>query len=268
MLAGVAASSVGSRRFRSRYEAEKAELLQRARSAPPPGSPLQAPPLPPPVERYLEATRSLDLPRPRLAILTQRGTLRAAPDRPWMPFVSEQVYAMDPPAFVWLAEAQVKPVPLLHMLARDKFVDGAGNMLVSLLGILTVADGRGAEMDQGSALRYWGEIIAFPEAVRSPHLRWEPIPGSERQARLSIEQGALHLSARVEFDAQGLLSAVYADRYRDVNGAQVLTPWSGHMRDWKAIDGRLFPSTWESVWHLPEGDLLAVRMEILGVRTE
>jgi hypothetical protein len=156
--------------------------------------------------------------------------------------------------------------PLVHVLARDKFVDGRGNMLVSLLGLVTIADARGPEMDLGAGLRYWGEVVAFPETVRSRFLHWEPL--TEREARLTIRQDGLKMTAVVEFDDEGLPVATHAHRYRDVDGRPVLTAWSGHSRDWRRIDGRLFPTSWESVWHLPEGDLTAVRIEILDLRTE
>jgi hypothetical protein len=152
------------------------------------------------------------------------------------------------------------------MWARDRFVDGLGNMLVRLLGVLTVADGKGPTIDQGAALRFWGEVISFPEMVLDSHLSWQPI--DERHARLGIEHGELKLEATVDFDEQGFPSAVHADRYRDVGGTPVLTAWSGHSRDWKAFGGRMFPSRWESVWHLPEGDFSAVKIELLSVRTE
>lgn len=45
-----------------------------------------------------------------------------------------------------------------------------------------------------------------------------------------------------EFNEEGLPIGVHVDRFRDVNGTLVLTPWSGHSRDWKRVDGRLFPT--------------------------
>lgn len=261
-LAG--ASAVGSRRFRDRYEREKAELLQRGRAAAPVRSASPAAELPPVVQRYLEVSGAAERPPLKVAILKQRGTLRTAADKPWIPFESEQVYAFEPPGFVWWAQAQV--APLVPMLARDKFVDGEGHMLIRLLGAFTVADGRGPEMDQGAGLRFWGEVVAFPETVRSPYVRWSP--EGEHRARMTIEQGRLKMSAVIEFNGEGLPIGMHAERYRDVGGKSVLTPWSGHMRDWKRVEGRLFPASWESVWHLPEGDFPAVRMEILGIQTE
>jgi hypothetical protein len=265
VLAVGVASTLAGQRFRARYEEEKAALLRKASSAPPSagtGSAVEG--LPAPVRRYLEVTRAEGKPRPRFAIVRQRGGLRTAADKPWMPFESEQVYSMEPPGFLWLARAKIAPG--VHMLARDKFVDMRGNMRVTLEGLVTVADGVGPEMDQGAALRFWGEALAFPELVRSPYVRWEAM--TETQARVRIEQGELKLEAVIEYNEQGLPVAMHAQRYRDVNGQGVLTPWTGHSREWRELDGRLFPTQWESVWHLPEGDFPAVRMEILQVQTE
>lgn len=263
LVSGVA-SALAGRRFRERYETEKAALLQKARSAPPPaGADSEVAHLPSPVRRYLEVTRAVGKPVPRFAVLQQRGGLRTAADKPWMPFESEQVYSLEPPGFVWFARAKLAPG--VHMLARDKFVDMRGNMWVTLEGLVTLADGVGPEMDQGAALRFWGEVLAFPELVRSPYVRWEAM--TDTQARVRIEQGGLKLEAVIEYDAQGLPVAMHAQRYRDVNGKAVLTPWTGHSREWRELDGRLFPTRWESVWHLPEGDFPAVRMEILHLQT-
>ena len=263
LVVGVA-STLAGRRFRARYETEKTALLQKARSTSPTsgaGSPVER--LPPPVRRYLEVTRAEGKPSLTFALLRQRGGLRTAADKPWMPFESEQVYSMDPPGFLWLARAKVAPG--VHMLARDKFVDLHGNMLITLEGLITLADGVGPAMDQGAALRFWGEALAFPEWVRSPYLRWEAM--TETRARVRIEQGELKLEAVIDYDEQGLPVAMHAQRYRDVSGKAVLTPWTGHSREWRALDGRLFPTQWESVWHLPEGDFPAVRMEILHIET-
>ena len=265
VLALLVASAVGTRRFRDRYHTERADILHRANAVPVSGfDAASSARLPPPVQRYLDAIRHSVQPGLKVAVLKQRGSLRAASDRPWMPFEAEQVYSMEPPGFVWLASARL--APFLHMLARDKFVDAKGHMLVSLLGLFNVADARGPEVDLGAGLRYWGEIMAFPEMVRSRHVRWEPV--TEREARLTIQQDGLKMTALIEFNDDDLPIAVHAERYRDVEGKQVLTPWSGCFGDWKRFEARSFPTKWESVWHLPEGDLTVVRIEILALRSE
>lgn len=264
-LALAIGARIGSARFRARFEAEKGALLARGRAAPPRRvDPSAVAALPAPVRRYVEVAGAAGRPAPRVALLTQRGELRAAPDRPWMPFESEQAYAFEPPGFVWLAEARLAPG--VRMLARDAFVDGRGNMLVRLLGAFTVADAKGPELDQGAGLRHWGEILSFPEAVLDPRLRWEPI--DDGRARVRVDPDGLRLEAVLEFGADGLPVAFHAQRFRDVNGVGVLTPWSGRFTEWKDFGGRRFPSRWEAIWHLEGGDFVAVRMEILSVRTE
>lgn len=131
LLALVALLSItGTRRVRALYAAERAALLERGRQLPaaPPTTQVSAK-LPVLVQDYLAAAGSS--PRSlRVATLTQRGRLRAAADKPWMPFTAEQVYAFEPPGFVWLAQARV--APFIQILARDKFVGGRGNMRINL----------------------------------------------------------------------------------------------------------------------------------------
>jgi len=262
---GVAAT-IACHRFEARYAAEEAELRRQglAGRTAPGSTPAEVRDLPATVRRYLEVTDAARRPPLRLATLRQTGSLRAAADQAWMPFESEQLYATEPPGFVWFARARVAPG--VHILARDAFVGGRGSMIIRLLGLVSLADATGPELDLGAGLRYWGEIIAFPETVRSPYLTWEHV--SDRQARVHIRQGELEMTATVDFDEAGYPVAVHAPRYRDVAGRSVLTPWSGHSRDWRLLDGRMFPTSWESVWHLPEGDLVAVRMRVTHVRTE
>ena len=76
------------------------------------------------------------------------------------------------------------------------------------------------------------------------------------------------MDASVEFTADGEPTAFHANRYRDVNGQQVLTPFSGFLTDWKVVDGRRIPAHWEAMWHLAEGDLTYVRIDVLAVKQE
>ena len=248
--------------LQSRFEEEKAELIRLARSRPRDLSTANASNLPAPVRRYLEIARTSRDDVTQGAILEQRGALRTAPGKPWMPFTSEQVYAMEPPAFVWLAKARV--APLVWMTAKDRFIGGAGNMHIRLADLVTVVNAHGPEIDQGAGLRHWGEVLAFPDMVLSHRLRWESIDA--HRARFTVVNSDPMVSAVTVFSDDGLPSATHAERYRDAGGKRVLTLWSGLMKEWRMISGRLFPAVWESVWHLDGGDFLTVKMEILRVQ--
>lgn len=265
LLAVAILSAVGASRSRWLYQAEKEDLLRRAQSAPS-STPdaAAASQLPAPVQKYLHVTGAVGKTVFRTAILRQTGAIRTAADKPWMPFEAEQIYSMAPPGFLWLARARV--APLVSMWARDKFIDGRGNMLIRLLGVYTIADATGPEIDQGAGLRFWGEIVSFPETVLSPSMKWQPL--DDRRATLIVEQGGLPMEGVIEFDAEGLPTSFHARRYRDEGSKGVLTAWSGRLTGWRTIDGRLFPTHWESVWHLEEGDLTAVKIDTLSVRTD
>lgn len=249
--------------LQGQFEEEKAELIRLARLRPRDLPAANASNLPAPVRRYLEIAHASRNDVTQGAILEQRGAIRAAPGKPWMPFTAEQVYAMEPPGFVWLAKARV--APLVWMTAKDQFIGGAGNMHIRLADLVTVANAHGPEIDQGAGLRYWGEVLAFPDMVFSHRLRWESLDA--HRARFTVRDSDPLVSAVTTFSADGLPSATHAERYRDAGGKRVLTLWSGLMKEWRMIGGRLFPAVWESVWHLDSGDFLAVKIENLSVQS-
>jgi hypothetical protein len=258
----VSSPGSGEVRLQSQFEEEKAEILRLARSTPRELSAANVLQLPAPVRRYLEVARASRNDVTQAAFLEQRGALRTAPGKPWMPFRSQQVYTMEPPAFVWLAMARV--APFVWVTAKDRFIGGAGSMHIRLADLVTVANASGPEIDQGAGLRYWGEVLAFPDMVLSHRLRWESMDA--HHARFTVPGSDPKVSAVTAFGADGLPAATHAERYRDTGGKRVLTLWSGLMKEWRMIGGRQFPSVWESVWHLDSGDFLAVKMEILKVQ--
>lgn len=258
-------AEAGAQRFRSLYAAEKAALLQAGASVPArPPDPAALRRLPEPVRRYLAILCAQGDPVFRTVVLRQTGAIRSAPDAAWMPFSSEQSYSISPAGFLWLAQARM--APLLDLWARDKYVDGRGHMLVKMLGLVTVADAKGAAIDRGAALRFLGEIVAFAPGVTAPGVSWRAIDA--RHAGLAIRWGADSAEGVAEFDTAGRLTSFRATRPMEKDGKAENHAWSGTFSDWKTIDGRLLPAHWEATWHLPDGDFTYVKIDILGVMTE
>jgi hypothetical protein len=78
----------------------------------------------------------------------------------------------------------MKPAPLFSITGRDMYYEGKGNMYIKLMSLVTVADARGAEIDQGVLLRYLNEIMWFPGAALSDYIQWEVI-GNNSTKKLS-----------------------------------------------------------------------------------
>jgi hypothetical protein len=104
--------------------------------------------------------------------------------------------------------------------------------------------------------RWLGEAVWFPTALvpgRAPGegVQWAAMDDSI--ARATITDGGTTVSAEFHFAATGEITGMTAMRYRDVNGAGVLTPFEGRYRDYTRRDGVMVPMSAEVAWLLPEG---------------
>jgi uncharacterized protein DUF6544 len=137
-------------------------------------------------------------------------------------------------------------------------------MLVKLCSTLTLADSSDPEIDQGANLRWLAEAAWFPYAFVGDPIQWEPIDA--RSARVTLLQEDLPVSAVVEVDEEGKLVRLRADRYRDAGGGRaVLTPWTGHYREYRDFDGVRVPSSVEVSWDLEEGEFSYARFRVTAL---
>src|SRR5690606_14605749 len=82
---------------------------------------------------------------------------------------------------------------------------------------------------------------------------WETVDDST--ARLTLTDSGIRVSLDVHFAPSGEIVRVEAERYRDVDGVGVPTPFVGHFRDYAEVGGMRIPLEGEVEWILPEGRL-------------
>jgi hypothetical protein len=214
--------------------------------------------LPPPVRRFLERSNALGSP-PAVAVrLKQTGTMMSKPDGGWTPFSAEQYFSVEHPAFIW--KARMAMAPLVDVVARDRYSEGRGNMLIKALSLVTIADARGPEMDQGTLLRYLAETAWFPSAALSPYIRWEPIDSTSAKATMTF--GAVSASGTFTFDAEGDVTRFEAKRYGEFGGKYSLETWSIAMKGYRSFQGIRIPNVSEVTWKLAGGDWTWLKLEI------
>jgi Family of unknown function (DUF6544) len=264
VVAALAAALIAgaTRRFQRRIDREAQTLLAAARGST--GGVVEAKDLeklPPPVRRWLEVSGVVGRPRASTARLKQRGEMRTAADKPWMPVVAEQYYSVDPPGFVWRVDARMMRV--LPLAGRDRYADGHGDFVIKAASLFTVAHGVGPEIDQATLLRYLGEIVWFPSAALSRYITWEAI--DERSARATISHAGVTASAVFEFDERGRLVRQTADRYMSAGGASRLEKWVIPVTEWRTIRGVELPVRGNAVWKLAGGDFDYFQWEIVDV---
>ena len=259
VLAIAAAVRVGKQRFYANNLRHARALLARA--------PVGEPPLlraeeiatlPPPVRRWLEASGAVGRPRARTVRLRQRGGMRTAPNQPYLHAEARQYFTVDEPGFVWTVDVAMMHV--IPVVGRDTYLDGRGRMLIKAAGLITVADGTGPTFDQGTALRFLGEIIWFPSGALASYITWQPI--DERRARATLTFKGIATSAVFEFDERGRFAGLTAQRYY---GGKTLETWTIPITEWKTIRGIEMPTRGGAVWKLSSGDFDYYRWEILDV---
>jgi hypothetical protein len=257
-LAGAAALA-GRRRARSVLVSDANRWLDAAAALPHPVvSEADVARLPEPVATWLRRSGAVGRARIRTLRMVQRGHLRTAPDGPRIPFIAEQESVTDPPTLLWLATASVAGLPML--LAYDTLIAGHGEMHVSLAGVIPVGRSRGAEVDEGTLHRYLAEIASVPSAALDERISWRSI--DERSAEATMTLDGSSVTAIFTFGEDGLPIRVDAHRYRSVKNGFVRTPWTALLGDYRSVDGVSIPHHVEAIWHLPEGDLGAIELDV------
>ncbi|HEY9178958.1 MAG TPA: DUF6544 family protein [Flavipsychrobacter sp.] len=204
--------------------------------------------LPAPVQHWLRSSGVVGKPLTYNLRLKQTGKMRTAPSQPWMAVEAEQYFNVEEPAFVWQVHARMKGMPVN---GRDKYMDGQGNMLIMASGLIRIVDGSGMEINQGSMLRYMGEVCWFPSAALSKYISWEEIDSN--RARMVMNYKGLNAEGICTFDGEGRLLRFDAKRYMGSGNDATLNDWYAVCLEWKEMDGIIIPVKGTVNWQLPEG---------------
>jgi hypothetical protein len=224
--------------------------------------------LPRPVARYFEFALTPGQPLIRSARVEQRGEFRTGgSDAPWSPLIAIQQFSTDPPGFIW--DASIRVAPFLSVRVRDTYIGGAGSMQAKLASLVPVVDQRGRpELAAGALHRYLAEAVWFPTALLpSQGIMWESIDST--MARATLTDAGTTVSLEFQFGPNGQIVRAYTpERYRELQGKYVPTPWACSYWSYAPIDGMRVPMEAEVEWTLPEGQVPYWRGRILAIECE
>lgn len=252
--AGLVVTAQGAR-FEQRIAGE-ARALWAVPGGPPQGK-VDPSALPPPVRRYAEVSGALRRAPIRTVRLRHGGSFLV--DGRWRPIRGVQYLATDPPGFVWWG--RIRLAPGVWVDGRDRSAAGEGSMRIVAASTWTLADLRGPELDQGALVRLLGELAWIPSALLDArHVRWSP--EDEHSARARLEVGGRAVEATFHFGADGLPDRFEAERYRDVDGHGVLTPFTGHLGGYREVEGVRVPFRLEAAWNVDGQEQPYARWEV------
>ncbi|GAB6155974.1 hypothetical protein JCM17380_47260 [Desulfosporosinus burensis] len=214
--------------------------------------------LPSPVQNWLQNSQVVGKEKIVSARTKQEVTLRLKENQPWMNAQVEQYFRTEEPGFIWTVD--IKMAPLFHIVGRDKYTEGRGNLLIKLLSLKTVADGSGKEIDQGTLLRYLAEIMWFPTAALSEYIQWEEIDSSS--AKVTMSYRGVSASGVYTFNEKGEILSFVAQRYGDFDGEYRMETWSCEMKEYKEFEGFKIPSQGYITWKFKTGDFEWYNFEV------
>lgn len=196
--------------------------------------------LPSPVRRYLKYSGADQVEGVSRIEIHQSGSFRTWPQEEWFPLTASQFFTINPPTLHWYGEIKTMG-GAIAIVARDRFKNGHGNMLIKLYSAKTLADAKGPEIDQGSLLRYMAEMMWFPMAMADPRLQWSDV--TENSARVTMNVGEVSATGVFTFAGDGSLEKFEAERYFDDGSGKDVRPlpWGGKVMEYGERDGLKIP---------------------------
>jgi hypothetical protein len=214
--------------------------------------------LPPAVQRYLTYSGVVGKPWIDTVSLKYTGRFRTAPDKPWMPLNVHQYYTTKPPGFLWKAHFKVAGLPLVA--GSDVYKAGHSHIHGKLAGLVTVMDGEGEEVDQGTMVRYLQEMSWFPVAYLGENITWTEV--DDHAAEVTFTDHRKSVTGRIYFDDLGRFLNFTAQRYGEFDGGYALQTWSTPMTEYGTFCGLRIPVAGLGVWQLSAGDFAYVDVHV------
>jgi hypothetical protein len=211
-------------------------------------------PLPEPAQRWLRAAGVVGRPRDGSLRVRFRGRFRMRAGQPLMPFEAWQYDLARPVAR--LMSMRLMAAGVVPMFGTDTYVGGTGRMFGKVLGLVTVADGKGPEFDVGE-LATWVNDAALlaPSMLLVPAATWTAV--DDRRFDLTYTDGASTVTSRLEVGGDDLLCGFRTeDRWYAGVDPPVRAPWRTPIAGWRTTaDGRVVATGGGATWELPDGDL-------------
>jgi len=258
VLGGLAAVGIGSTTFKTDFNAIARNVLSNSVTRQEVVTEGDLASLPDTVQRYLRYTGVVGQEKINTVRLKQNGVLRQTPEDSWKGISAVEYFSINPPAFVWMGQMAAGPFSIIS--ARDSYLNEHGRMYIKMLGIKTMGNVQGEEMDYSSLVRYLNEMMWFPTAFLNDNIHWEAI--NENSARVTIVNGNDSASAILYFDDQGAITNFVGDRYHEVNGTYVKDTWETPMTDYREFNRLRLPVKGEAVWKMSSGDFSYIKLEI------
>ena len=216
--------------------------------------------LPGSVRRYLRFMGVIGRPGVSSFRAHLHGSFRLRPSQSFMAAEVWQYSTVDPIARLFWMRIDLAG-GLLPMVGRDSYVKGRGRLLGKLLDIVVVADGEGEPFDVGELTTWLNDAVMLaPSMLLVAGAGFVEV--DDDSFVVSVTDAGRTVTARVLLDGRGAPVDFHTeDRYADLPGGPVRTPWSTPIEGWRLVEGCHRPIRGSAVWHLAQGDFTYATLE-------
>ena len=216
--------------------------------------------LPEPIQKYLVYVGAIGKEKVRNFKVVYDGEFKVDPEKGWAKMNAIQYSDLKDTSRLYLLQMKMFGLPVIGL---HKYADAKAIMLVKLAGLITVADGKGEEMNQGETVTVFNDMcLLAPASLIDERIAWETI--DPLTVKATFNNNGYKISARLYFNEQGeLTNFVSDDRYYSPTGKSYQKiRWSTPVKEYKDYNGIKIASGGVAIWSFPEGDYSYARVDI------
>lgn len=181
-----------------------------------------------------------------------RGGIRSGPGEKFMPLRSVQYnFILDPARFFHIIAKKMGIPAIGNHIYRDQ----KATMLIKILGLFTVSDAKGWQMDQGETVTVFNDMCFMaPASLIDKRIEWKEIDAQSVSARFT--NGDISITAMLFFNGKGeLVNFISNDRFETTDGKNYFNyPWSTPVLSYTDINGYHLPSGAKLIYKHPDED--------------
>lgn len=215
------------------------------------------------VGKWLNTSGVLGREKSENVYLEQKGLMRTTPNGKWMSFDAKQCFNINNVSFIW--SVTVNAMPMINLVGRDKLVDGEGEMLIKLAGLIPVVnEKKNLKINSGAMIRFLSEMCWFPSAALSDYISWKELDGNRAKATLTWK--AKSVSGVFSFTEEGSLLSFEANRYYGGGIDAKEEKWFVQIEDYETFSGIKIPNKSKVIWKFETGDFYWLKLEITDIK--
>jgi len=208
--------------------------------------------LPAPVRKYIHYSGSIGKEKVLNFRVEFSGGIRSSSSEEFMPLRSVQYNFTDQPTRLFYIVAKKKGIPAkgIHIYKDRKAI-----MLIKILGLFTVVDARGKEMDQGETVTVFNDMCFMaPASLIDRNIEWEEI--DDLTVGAIFTNGNITIGATLYFNEKGeLVNFLSNDRFETTDGKTYInSPWITPATEYADINGYRLPSRAKLIYKRPDED--------------